>query len=47
MVVTQASTVTKIFLVRARQAELSITPATHAFVLEASERETTGWIVMR
>ncbi len=32
---------------QARQAELGITPATRAFVLEASEKETSGWIVMR
>ncbi len=29
-------------LARARQAELSITPAMHAFVLEARERQTAG-----
>ncbi len=29
-------------LARARQAELSITPAMHAFVFEALERQTAG-----
>ncbi len=31
----------------ARQAELGITRATRAFDLEASERETAGWMAMR
>ncbi len=37
----------KDLLVCVRQAELSLTPATRAFVLEASERETAGWMAMR
>ncbi len=41
---TQAPTVVKIF---ARQAELGITLAMCAFVLEASERETAGWIAKK
>ncbi len=45
MVMTQAPTVVKIFASSTRQAELGITP--RAFVLEVSERETAGWMVMR
>ncbi len=42
-VVTQAPSVIKIF----GSAELGITLATHAFVLETRERKTAGWIEMR
>ncbi len=46
-VVAQVPTVYKSLIAHARQAELSMTPATRAFVLEASEREMAVWMVMR
>ncbi len=47
MVVTQALIVVKIFGSMCQAAELGITPAMRAFVLEVSKGEMAGWIAMR